>query len=137
MSTSDVARVRGLLAIGASAVGAMLASACGTANGRDDVLSDSAYVEVMARLARVRSQFTPRDSVRGDSARRAVLAELDVEAGELSEYASRYGEDAAHMMEIWTTINLRVLTLDSLEQALEREAELRARDTLSADDERE
>jgi hypothetical protein len=125
--------VRGLLAILAPALGASSAAACGNADGRDDVLSDSSYVEVMARLARVRSQFTPRDSIRGDSARRGVLAELEVDTSQLFEYAALYGEDAAHMMDIWTAINLRVLALDSLE----REEELRASDTLSANGERE
>lgn len=129
--------MRGLLATLVLALGVGFAAACGLPDEAADLLSDSSYIEVMARLARVRAESTPRDSVRTDSARRAVLAELGVDTSDLSGYAARYGEDAAHMMEIWTAINQRVLALDSLEREEEREGEPQARDSLSTSDARE
>lgn len=122
-----------LLALLGPGLGATHLTSCDGPDGREDVLTDSAYVEVMARLARVRSRYTPRDSVRSDSARRAVLAELNVEVSELAEYAGRYGGDPGHMMDIWTAVNQRVLALDSLDRA----EELGAQDSASVDGERE
>lgn len=101
-------------------VGALLSSACG---GPDDApapssLSDSVYVEVMARLVLVDPDMTSETDVplRGlprDTARSLVLERWEVEPERLLRFAEEQGRSPARMAELWRRIQERSDTLES------------------------
>lgn len=81
---------------------------CGERGPEPDVLDDSTYVQVMARLSYIR-QVADRsgspDSLRwADSARPAVLEDFGVGGEELERYAALHGDDPRHMTEVWERI---------------------------------
>lgn len=99
--------------------GALLSSACSTdeAPGPSG-LSDSVYVEVMARLVLLDPDMTSETDVplRGlprDSARSLVLDRWGVEPERLLRFAEQQGRSPARMAELWRRIQERSDTLES------------------------
>lgn len=99
-----------LVAVGASCAGPERTAA---------PVPEDVYVEVMARLAAVRSASDPgrhRDPVpegRADSLREAVLREHGVGRAELKEFARVVGDEPERMRGLWERIAARVDSLQS------------------------
>lgn len=97
----------GLLA----ATAALLVLACG--DGGEDAsrpLSDTVYVEVMARLVVLDSALAPPSDLPGgeaaaDSLRARVLEEWEVDADRLLEYARVRGGDPERMEAVWRRVH--------------------------------
>lgn len=107
-----------MLAVAGAVTGAA-AGGCGRERP-PGVISDSAYVETMARLVSIqRGVETARDvteTAGADSARRAVFREGDVTGEELRRYAEAYGGDPEHMKRIWERIEEKVGALQQEER---------------------
>lgn len=80
-------------------------------------MADSVYVEVMARLAAVRSaELASSDSLppaRAESLRARVLQEFGVGRDELESFARAVGDEPARMRRLWERVSART---DSLRQ---------------------
>ncbi len=81
-------------------------------------MSDSVYVEVMARLVLLDPDMTSETDVplRGlprDSARSLVLDRWEVEPERLVRFAEEQGRSPARMAELWRRIQERSDTLES------------------------
>lgn len=104
------------------AVALLLAAAAGCAGPErtDAPIPEPVYVEVMARLAAVRTAADPgrhRDPLapaRADSLREAVLREHGVRRSELKEFARVVGDEPERMRRLWERIASRS---DSLRNA--------------------
>lgn len=92
---------------------AILVPGCG---GDDDgggtqLLSDSVYVEVMARLVVLDSAFSPSPEAasgggeRGDSLRALVLESRGVDADQLLDYARTRGASPERMEAVWRRVD--------------------------------
>lgn len=91
---------------------ALLASACGGDGGTGtETLSDSLYVEVMARLVVLDSALSPTpdeaavDRTLTDSLRARVLDSRGVEPDQLLEYARTRGADPERMEAVWRRVH--------------------------------
>lgn len=87
----------------------MVAACGGSDRGAGGPLSDSVYVEVMARLVLLDPDMTSESEVplRGlprDTARRRVLDRYGVEADQLLAFAEAEGRSPATMAELWQRI---------------------------------
>lgn len=81
-------------------------------------MSDSVYVEVMARLVLLEPDMTSEADVRlgglpRDSARRRVLERYGVDAEQLVEFAEERGRTPAAMAAIWQRIQQLSDSLES------------------------
>lgn len=91
---------------------ALLAGGCGGDGGSGtETLSDSVYVEVMARLVVLDSALSPTpdaasvDRTRADSLRARVLESRGVEPDQLLEYARTRGTSPERMEAVWRRIH--------------------------------
>lgn len=92
----------------AALVVALVASpACGGEAPEPGPVSDSTYVDVMARLWLVQERHDREDAEAADSARRAVLAERGVSEADLRAYAERHGDDPRRMAELWRAVEAK------------------------------
>lgn len=95
-------------------------AACAGPERTDAPVPEDVYVEVMARLAAVRSASDPgrrSDPVprsRADSLRHAVLREHGVGRAELKEFARGVGDEPERMRGLWKRIAARVDSLRSV-----------------------
>jgi len=111
LAVSDRVSLRRLSLRGFASVAAIAAAAAGFGCDREPAgLEADVYVEAMARLTYADIQLFDEDRL--DSARVAILSELDTSAEALVAFAERHGDDVAYMHAIWTRIRQRV---DSLE----------------------
>lgn len=82
-------------------------SGCGAGTDARPSSEDSVYVRAMARLVFIQDRWGdgPPDTLRrADSLRRVVFQRLGVGPAALERYATRHGDDAAHMQAIWERI---------------------------------
>lgn len=92
-------------------------AACREPPARADLLADSVFVEVMARLAFLREEAKRRGApvqARDDASRRAVLEEYGVTEDQLRRHAAERGRDPEHMQRTWEEVARMV---DSLSRA--------------------
>lgn len=93
----------------------LLVIGCGErGSGGDAPITDSTYVEVMARLVRIDSTFRARSelSMGRDSAREMVFRAYDVRPEELLAFADRIGPEVDRMHAIWDHIRVVADSLD-------------------------
>lgn len=96
----------------------LLLGACAGPERSPAPVPDSTYVEVMARLSRVRSGRVDPDADslapgKADSLRRRILEEHGVSASDLEQFARVVGDEPARMQRLWERIRARV---DSLQK---------------------
>lgn len=134
-STSRLARARAValgVVLGVAGGSPAGATACRPPPAEADLLTDSAYVEMMARLGFLRREAERRGAppeARDDDARRAVLEEHGVTEDQLRRYAAERGRDPEHMQQIWERIAKKVDRLSRATSPGEPEPDVRPGET--------
>lgn len=99
--------VGGWRLVAALAAALVAAPSCDGEATDPGLVSDSTYVDLMARLWLVQERHGREEDEAADSARRAVLAERGVSEADLRRYAERHGDDPFRMAELWRAVEAK------------------------------